>query len=127
MHDTDLAIKLHPWCQQSKAVAWCHAHNIVVQAYSPIVRNKKVEDPTLKHIAQKYGKTTAQILIRYALQKNWVPLPKSDDPARMRENASVFEFEIAEEDMKALNALEQGPAGAMDEDAYAVADMEIPT
>jgi len=108
-------------------VAWCHSHHIVVQAYSPIVRNKKADNPTLKSSAEKYSKTPAQILIRYALQKDWVPLPKSDDPARIRENASVFDFEIAEEDMKKLDALDQGPAGAMDEDAYAVADMEIPT
>lgn len=91
------------------------------------MRNKKADDPTLKSIAEIYSQTTAQILIRYALQKDWVPLPKSDDPARIRENASVFDFEVAEEDMKALDALDQGPAGAMDEDAYAVADMEIPT
>ena len=65
-------------------------------------------------------------MCRYALQKDWVPLPKSDDPARIRENADIYDFEISQEDMEALNRLDQGPAGAMDEDAWAVADMKKP-
>lgn len=63
---------------------------------------------------------------RYALQKDWVPLPKSDDPTRIHENADIYDFEISQEDMEALNGLDQGPAGAMDEDAWAVADMKKP-
>jgi len=55
-----------------------------------------------------------------------VPLPKSDDPARIRQNADIYDFEISQEDMEALNGLDQGPAGAMDEDAWAVADMKKP-
>lgn len=81
----------------------------------------------MKSVAAKYNKTTAQILIRYALQKGWVPLPKSDDEGRIKENADVFGWEIEEEEMKKLDGLEEGPGAAMDEDAWAVADLEIPT
>jgi diketogulonate reductase-like aldo/keto reductase len=55
-----------------------------------------------------------------------VPLPKSDDPTRIHENADIYDFELSHEDMEALNGLDQGPAGAMDEDAWAVADMKKP-
>lgn len=85
----------------------------MVEAYSPLVRNYKANDPTLVSMAKKYNKTTAQILIRYGLQKNWVPLPKSDDPERIKQNADVYGFEIKDEDIKTLDDLDQGSAGAI--------------
>lgn len=85
----------------------------MVEAYSPLVRNYKANDPTLVSIAQKYGKTTAQILVRYALQKGWVPLPKSENPERIAANADVYDFEITSEDMAVLDNLDQGAAGAI--------------
>ncbi|KAF7171183.1 hypothetical protein CNMCM5623_003595 [Aspergillus felis] len=106
-------IELHPWCQQRVIDAYCKRNGIVVEAYSPLVRNYKANDPTLVDVAKKYERTTAQILIRYALQKGWVPLPKSDTPERIVANANVFDFEIGEEDMAVLNALDQGSAGAI--------------
>ncbi|KIW20375.1 hypothetical protein PV08_00950 [Exophiala spinifera] len=106
-------IELHPWCQQRTAVEYCHKHGIVVEAYSPLVRNYKANDETLVGLARKYKKTTAQILIRYCLQKNWVPLPKSDNPDRIKQNADVYGFEIAAEDMSTLDSLDQGDAGAI--------------
>ena len=62
-------------------------------------------------IAKKHGKNTAQVLIRYALQRGWVPLPKSDTPSRIKSNADVYDFELTDEDMAALNALDEGAAG----------------
>jgi len=106
-------IELHPWCQQREVDAYCQKHGIIVEAYSPLVRNKKADDPTLNTVAKSYGKTTAQILIRYCLQKNWVPLPKSDTPSRIVENADVYDFEISKEDMGKLDALDQGARGAI--------------
>lgn len=84
-----------------------------MEAYCPLVRNYKAKDKTLVGMANKYGKTTAQILIRYCLQKNWVPLPKSENPERIAQNADVYDFEITKEDMDTLNALDQGNAGAI--------------
>ncbi|KAJ5176717.1 Aldo/keto reductase subgroup [Penicillium canariense] len=106
-------IELHPWCQQRTIVAYCKQHGIVVEAYSPIVRNYKANDPTLVEVAQKYSHSTQQVLIRYALQKGWVPLPKSDDPERIAANADVFDFHISAEDMELLDSLDQGDAGAI--------------
>ncbi|KAK1144520.1 hypothetical protein N8T08_005393 [Aspergillus melleus] len=106
-------IELHPWCQQRVIDAYCKKNGIVVEAYSPIVRNYKASDPTLVELANKYGKSTQQVLIRYALQKGWVPLPKTDNPDRIVSNADVFDFDISEEDFAVLNALDQGRAGAI--------------
>jgi diketogulonate reductase-like aldo/keto reductase len=64
-------------------------------------------------LAEKYGRTTAQVLLRYSLQKNWVPLPKSSNSERIAANADIFDFEITLEDMDVLNGLDQGAAGAI--------------
>ncbi len=106
-------IQLHPWCQQRTIVSYCHSHSIVVEAYSPLVRNHKANDSTLLSLAKAHGKTTAQVLIRYCLQKNWVPLPKSDTESRIKENADVYGFELSSGDMEKLDALDMGDAGAI--------------
>jgi diketogulonate reductase-like aldo/keto reductase len=106
-------IELHPWCQQRRIDEYCQKNGIVVEAYSPLVRNYKEHDETLVGVSKKYGVTTAQVLIRYSLQKNWVPLPKSDTPSRIVANADVYGFEIGKEEMKTLDDLDQGEAGAI--------------
>jgi diketogulonate reductase-like aldo/keto reductase len=106
-------IELHPWCQQRVIDEYCQKHGIVVEAYSPLVRNTKSHNETLVEMSKRYGVTTAQILIRYSLQKNWVPLPKSDTPSRIIANAHVYGFEISKEDMSTLDELDQGDAGAI--------------
>ncbi|KAK5012522.1 hypothetical protein LTR60_004336 [Cryomyces antarcticus] len=106
-------IELHPWCQQREAVSYCQSQGIVVEAYCPLVRNQKADDKTLNSLAKKYNKSTGQVLIRYCLQKDWVPLPKSDTPSRIEANADVYDFEIDTADMKTLDGLDQGAKGAI--------------
>ncbi|KAI1768187.1 NADP-dependent oxidoreductase domain-containing protein [Hypoxylon sp. FL1150] len=106
-------IELHPWSQQKEIVAYCERHGIAVEAYCPLVRNRKADDETLVGIARKHDVTPSQVLIRYCLQQKWVPLPKSDNPERIKANADVFGFELDGDDMRALNGLDQGPAGAI--------------
>jgi len=96
-------LELHPWCQQREIVKYCQEKGIVVQAYCPIVRNRKAHEETVVRIAEKVGCTTQQVLLRYCLQKDWVPLPKSDNPERIKQNADVYDFELQAEDMKALD------------------------
>jgi diketogulonate reductase-like aldo/keto reductase len=84
-----------------------------VEAYCPLVRNQKADDKTLNAVANKYKTTTAQILIRWSLEKGWVSLPKSDTPSRIEANADLYKFELSDEDMKVLNDLDQGEAGSI--------------
>jgi diketogulonate reductase-like aldo/keto reductase len=84
-----------------------------VEAYSPLVRNYKANDEVLLGLAKKHDKTTAQILVRYCLQKNWVPLPKSDTPERIVGNADVYGFELSSEDMKTLDDMDEAEAGSI--------------
>ena len=85
----------------------------MVEAYCPLVRNQKAEDPTLLSIARKHDKSTGQILLRYCLQKGWAPLPKSDNPQRIAANADLYGFHLDDKDMDALDGLDQGSKGAI--------------
>jgi diketogulonate reductase-like aldo/keto reductase len=78
----------------------------VFEAYSPLARGIRLKDKTLKVVAESYGKTPAQVLIRWSLQKGFVPLPKSNKKLRITANAEVFDFEIGEEDMRRLETKE---------------------
>ncbi|KAH6888574.1 NADP-dependent oxidoreductase domain-containing protein [Thelonectria olida] len=105
-------IELHPWCQQRELVAFCNLHNIVVQAYSPLATGARLDDATIGAVAKKHGISPAQVLVRYSLQKGWVPLPKSGQPDRIRDNSDVFRFEFDEEDMARMDGLDEGARGA---------------
>ena len=72
------------------------------------MRNRKAYEPTLVEVAKKLGKSTAQVLIRYCIQKGWVPLPKSETEERIKENADVFGWEIGPRDMEILDHLGDG-------------------
>lgn len=104
---------MHPWCQQKEIEEYCKVEGIVVEAYSPLVRNQKADDPVLTSIAKRNNVSTAQVLIRYSLQKGWVPLPKSDTPSRIISNSNVYGFTLGEQDMSRLGALDQGSAGSI--------------
>ncbi|KAG6812022.1 hypothetical protein H0H92_004684 [Tricholoma furcatifolium] len=93
-------------------VSYCRDNNIVVQAYCPIIRGK-MDHPVITELATKYDRDPAQILIRWSLQKGFVPLPKSATPARIHSNAQVYDFELADEDVAALDALDRGKDGAV--------------
>ncbi|KKK18911.1 hypothetical protein P175DRAFT_0477838 [Aspergillus ochraceoroseus IBT 24754] len=101
--------EIHPWLARAELVEWLKKRGAVVQAYSPIVRGTRSDEPVLQTLAKNYNKTPAQILIRWSLQKGLVPLPKSSTPERIRENADVFDFELNEDDMKMLHTDDYQP------------------
>jgi len=105
--------QLHPWCQQRDVVQYCRDNNIVVEAYCPMVRNQKATDTTLVSIAEKHGVEPNQVLLRWSLQKGFVPLPKSDAPSRILSNADLYGFALDADDMKRLDGLDQGHEGAI--------------
>lgn len=84
-----------------------------MQAYCPIVRNQKAHEETVVSLSKKYNKTVSQVLIRWSLQRGWIPLPKSDNPERIVQNMEVFDFVIEEGDMEVLNGLDEGEEGSI--------------
>jgi len=100
-------IEFSPYLYQKDILAYCTRRNILVEAYTPLVRGKKFGDPKLIAMAEKYSKTPAQILIRWALQVGTIVLPKSVHPERIKENADVFDFEISEDDMELMEEFNQ--------------------
>lgn len=86
---------------------YCQNHGIILQAYSPLDRGKRINDGAVVSAAKKHSKSPAQVLIRYSLQKGWVPLPKSANPERMKQNTEVYDFELDSDDLQALDALEK--------------------
>lgn len=86
---------------------YCEDNGIVVQAYSPLAEGQRMDDVVLRGIAEKYSKTTAQVLLRYGLQKEWVVIPRSENPGRIAENSRLYDFVLSDGDMKALDDLDE--------------------
>ncbi|KAG2365974.1 NADP-dependent oxidoreductase domain-containing protein [Suillus spraguei] len=105
-------IELHPFCQQKPIVEYCNKNNIVVQAYSPLLRGA-FDNTVIQELSTKYSKDPAQILIRWSLQRGFVPLPKSSHPDRIISNGKVFDWSIEPTDMAKLDALDRGKEGAV--------------
>jgi diketogulonate reductase-like aldo/keto reductase len=125
-------VELHPYLYQRELVDFCAAQGIVIEAYSPLTHGERLNDPKLRAVAKRYPSTarqppgrrspqsladrfsrrpatrsTAQILIRWALQRGFVVIPKSANPRRIFENADVFDFELTEEDMQLLDSFNE--------------------
>ena len=98
-------VEIHPFCQREELVELCQKHGIKMEAYSPLARGNKLEDPTIGKIAEKYGKSPAQILINWSAAKGNVVLPKSLTAHRIQTNFDSFDFTLAEEDVAAIDAL----------------------
>lgn len=101
--------EVHPWLMRSDITSWCEKRGIVVQAYSPIVRGQRLDEPSVKALAQKYGKTGAQILVRWSLQKGFVPLVKTLTPSRLTENLDVLDFELTQAEVDDLSTDQYSP------------------
>jgi len=100
-------IELHPFLQPRDAIDRCRERGIVVEAYSPLARGRRLKDGTLAAVAAKHGKTVAQVMIRWGLQRGFVEIPKSVRPERIEENADVFDFSLTAAEMKALDGLDE--------------------
>ncbi|MGI5929148.1 aldo/keto reductase [Pseudoflavonifractor sp.] len=100
-------LEFHPGYTQDETVAFCQSHNILVEAWSPLGRNRLAGNGVLARLAAEHGVSPAQICLRFALQRGVLPLPKSSSPERMAENLDLFSFSLTEKDMAALNAMPQ--------------------
>ncbi|MCM1369692.1 MAG: aldo/keto reductase [Candidatus Amulumruptor caecigallinarius] len=96
-------IEFHPGYMQADCLQYCQQEDILVEAWSPLGRGRVLENELLRSIAERYGKSVAQVCIRWAIQHGVVPLPKSDNPNRIRENIDVFDFLLTGDEMKAID------------------------
>lgn len=100
-------IELHPYLSQNELKTYCESHGMLVEAYSPLAHGQKVADVSLKPMAAKYGKTVAQLILRWSVQKGNIVLVKSVSPQRIAENFAIFDFNIEPADMSVLDGLNE--------------------
>ncbi|OZJ01738.1 hypothetical protein BZG36_05116, partial [Bifiguratus adelaidae] len=107
-------VELHPYLQQDDLLAFCKKHNIFLTAYCPLGRPGSprsvgtMEDPTIKKIAEKHGKSPAQVLLSWGVQRGYAVIPKSVTPARLMSNIDIIELD--NEDMAAIQQIGIGRA-----------------
>ena len=101
--------EIHPFLPRRDIVRWCEARGVAVEAYSPIVRGERWGEKAVVASAAHHRVSEAQVLLRWSLQKGFVPLPKSVTPERIVKNADLFGFELSEEELKAIETGEYSP------------------
>lgn len=100
-------IEFHPGYAQPATTQFCLTQGIQVEGWSPLGRARMLDDPLILEMAEKYGKTPAQICLRFCLQSNVLPLPKSSAPERMRQNLDIFDFDMSMEDISRLTTMQE--------------------
>lgn len=111
-------VEFHPYLVQPKLLEICQAHNIKVEAWSPLMQGKIMSIPVLQNLAAKYYKTVAQIVLRWNLQKGIITIPKSVNQNRIVENSQIFDFSISNDDMIAIDALDRNQRIGADPDNF---------
>jgi len=117
-------IECHPLNRQQKLVQYCQQHGIIVQAYAPLARGMYVDRLVLEQIGARYGKTAAQIGLRWLVQRQISVIPKSVHPDRIRENADIFDFTLTDTEMDSIDQLDENfRSASIPEDMAGVPDL----
>jgi diketogulonate reductase-like aldo/keto reductase len=113
-------IERHPWLTQEPLISYCRNLGIEIEAWSPLggTGGSLLQEETLKEIAAKYGKTPAQIIIRWDLQQNVIVMPKSTHKDRIRQNSDVYDFELSTEDSSLLDNINMNKRTGADPDTF---------
>ncbi|BCB77913.1 aldo/keto reductase [Phytohabitans flavus] len=113
-------IQLSPTVTRESARAYHAEHGIVTQSWSPIggPSNDVLRAPIVVELAERYGRTPAQIVLRWHMELGLTTIPKSSDPGRIRQNIDIFDFSLAADEVVAITALDQGDAAGADSDAF---------
>lgn len=109
-------IEFHPGMMQAETVEFCRANGIVVEAWSPLGTGRMLGNATLQQVAESYGVSVAQVCIRWCLQHDVLPLPKSVTPERIAQNKDVFGFSISDQHMALIDGLENFGGSGLDPD-----------
>jgi 2,5-diketo-D-gluconate reductase A len=104
-------VEVHPFFGNETVREACARHGVAVEAWAPIARGKVAENDTITGIADRLGRTPAQVALRWHIQRGDIVFPKTVTPERMRENFDIFDFELADDDMAAITALDRGEKG----------------
>jgi 2,5-diketo-D-gluconate reductase A len=104
-------IEVHPYLTNEAVRSYGREHGIATEAWSPIAQGWVLEDPTISRIAEKVGRTPAQVVLRWHIQRSDIVFPKSVTPSRMKENFDIFGFELSSDDMDSIAALDRGEDG----------------
>ena len=104
-------IEVHPYFTNDEVRAYGAEHRILTEAWSPIAQGAVLDDPTITAIAERIGRSPAQVTLRWHIQRGDIVFPKSVTPARIKENFAIFDFELDEDDMAAVSALDKGEDG----------------
>ncbi|WP_425412017.1 aldo/keto reductase [Lysinibacillus contaminans] len=98
-------VEFHPRLQQLALRSFCKEHNIQLEAWAPLMQGGLLEDHTIAKIAEKYGKSNAQVILRWDIQNGVVTIPKSVRKERMIQNADIFDFSLTDEELQVINAM----------------------
>jgi 2,5-diketo-D-gluconate reductase A len=112
-------IEVHPYLTQDDVRAFCAEHQIAVEAWAPIARGRVLNDPEVVTIAERVGKTPAQVVLRWQIERGDIVFPKSVSPARIAENIDIFDFELSGEDVETISALNRDERTGPDPDTFA--------
>ncbi|GAB3678794.1 aldo/keto reductase [Angustibacter aerolatus] len=104
-------IEVHPYLDNAEVRAYCREHGIAVEAWSPIAQGGVLKDDAIVSIAESVGKSPAQVTLRWHVQRGDIIFPKSVTPDRIRENYEIFDFELSDEQMQQITALDKGEQG----------------
>ncbi|MDR0270018.1 aldo/keto reductase [Paenibacillus sp.] len=111
-------VEFHPYLTQNELLSFTKEHGIQLEAWSPLMQGELLDQPVLQEIAANHGKSVAQIILRWDLQKGVVTIPKSIKEHRIIENASLFDFELTREEIEQINALNQNRRVGPDPDNF---------
>ena len=113
-------IEVHPYLTQDEVRGFCAEHGIAVEAWSPIAQGAVLDDPMVKEIAGRVGRTPAQVVLRWHIERGDIVFPKSVTPERIVENISIFDFELSGPDVEAITALNRNERTGPDPDTFAM-------
>jgi 2,5-diketo-D-gluconate reductase A len=111
-------IEVHPYLVQQDVRQFCADHQIAIEAWSPIAQGKVLDDPTIGEIARRVGKSPAQVVLRWHIERGDIVFPKSVNPERIAQNIDIFDFELSGEDVEAITALDKGERTGPDPDTF---------
>jgi 2,5-diketo-D-gluconate reductase A len=111
-------VEIHPYFTQEDLRADCADHDIAVEAWAPIAQGRVLDDPTIGAIAERIGKSPAQVVLRWHIQRGDIVFPKSVTPARVKENIDIFDFELSGEDVESITSLNRDERGGPDPETF---------